>query len=54
MEWEGDQRSYLGDVDKLDHLENLDALIRWEDDQDDQGSHHSHGRKLDHLPRLRG
>ena len=47
MEWEDDQRSCLGDVDKLDHLENLDVLSR----NQRQAQGHFGGRPADRLSR---
>jgi hypothetical protein len=44
MKGQGDQSAYLGDLEYLDHLECLGDVMEGEDDQDDQGTQHSHGR----------
>ena len=49
MEWQGTHLSYLGDLEYVDHLECLAGYYEGKDTQDDQGTQHSHGRKLEYL-----
>lgn len=46
MKGQGTHLSYLGDLEYLDHLECLGGYYK---EEDDQGTQHSHGRRLEHL-----